>query len=450
MADTSTTDSEPATQGIFDDFSGYRTATDEDYHSVFQTGLVTLDTNVLLDLYRQHSSASEQLFEAMERLGDRLWFSHQVLDEFHRNREGAIGEPADEAEKAVDDLSELRQKTLTRFRTWVLRVGLSSERERELRGQLETGYDALQQGIQEVVAEHDPDTAADTSTDPVLARLEQIVTGRRSEPMAAATYQQAVAEGKRRITARIPPGYRDAGKDKRPDAEGATGDYLVWEQFLVEAAARQVDGLFVTRDVKDDWFRSRNGQVLGPRNELAEEYHGRTGRRLFLLRAASWMHHMKPLLTDASAPSAESAQIDATVRALDRPTTEQRSGGLGWTRTSVQRLIDELRPSYPVQSRAIQQAYRDGGYVTREEVYALAGYSPDRSLRGFTRPIERLTRMLEEEGLLPYYAEAALSPRYDFAATGNNRAVGFELSEDFRAVYAVVFGDGEESDGRIG
>lgn len=166
-----------------------------------------------------------------------------------------------------------------------------------------------------------------------------------------------------------------------------------------------------------------------------------------MLRAASWIHHMKPLLTDTSAPSAESDQIDAAVRALNRTGTIGTSAGPGWSRNSVQRLVDELRASYPVQSRAIHQAHTNGGYVTRDEVYYLAGYSPDRSLRGFTRPIERLTRMLEEEGLLPYYAPAALSPQYDFAATGNNKALGFELSQDFDAAYATIFGEGEEHGG---
>lgn len=423
-------------RNLFDDFSGYRTASDEDYQEIFRTGIVTLDTNVLLDLYRQHGSASDQLFVAMERLGDRLWFAHQVLAEFHRNREGATAEPADEADKAIDDLNDLRQKVLTRFRTWARRVGLSDDREREHQRQVESGFDALKNGIEQVLADHDPEIAADTSTDPILERLDHIVTGRRGTPMDPPIYAAAVAEGKRRVAEKIPPGYRDADKNKRPEVAGAAGDYLVWEQFLVEAAARNVDGLFVTRDVKEDWFRLRGGEVQGPRNELAEEYRKRTGKRLFMLRAASWIHHMKPLLAGGD------VRIDATVEALDRPSDEAGQGiHERWTRTSVQRLIDELRTAYPVQFSAIQEAHRSAGYVSREQIYELADYPPYRSLRGFTRPIERLTRAMVDENLLPYYVEPALTPRYNFAVTGNNKAIGFAMSEGFRSTYSDVYGE---------
>lgn len=58
---------EPASRGHLDGFEGYRTAKRKEYVSALKTGLVALDANVLLDLYRygeqgrhaafQHSSA---------------------------------------------------------------------------------------------------------------------------------------------------------------------------------------------------------------------------------------------------------------------------------------------------------------------------------------------------------------------------------------------------------
>lgn len=422
-------------RSIFDDFSGYQTATDADYQNVLRHGIVTLDTNILLDLYRQHSFAVEQLFVAMECLGDRLWFSHQVLTEFHRNREGAAQSPGDEAEKAIDGLNDLQQKTLALFRTWARRMGLDSMRERTWQRKLDDGFEALREGIDSVLDDHDADAASDTSTDPVLLRLDPIVTGRRGAAMDAEAYATAVAEGKRRVAEKIPPGYRDAGKDKRADAEGAAGDYLVWEQFLSEAAVRGLDGLFVTRDVKDDWFRSRGGEVRGPRNELAEEYLKRTGKRLFMLRAASWIFHMGPLLENAP-DSSSSADIASTVEALSRSEILADEGEEpGWTPENASHLMRSLLDHYPAQHRAIVVAHAHGGWITREEVYQQAGYGPERSLRGFTRPVERLTRLLMDRGFLPYYAEPALVPRYNFAETGHNRAVGFRLSDGFISAY---------------
>ncbi|MFD3706396.1 PIN-like domain-containing protein [Nocardia sp. NPDC058658] len=422
------------TKGLFADFSAYRNVVNEDYQEVFRTGIVTFDTNILLDLYRQHRSASDQLFSAMEALGDRLWISHQALKEFHRNRIGAAESPADEAEKTTIELDKYQADALVRFRHWAKRVGISAEHEAGLAAKLAEGFEALYIGIQDVIGDHDPESAVDTETDPIVLRLEGIVRGRRGEPMDRPTYVRAVAEAEKRVREKIPPGYKDANKSKRDDAEGAAGDYLVWEQFLVEAAARGVDGLLVTGDAKEDWYRKERGQNLGPRNELSEEYLKRTGKRLFMLTAASWLHHMKPLI-QALPGSQDEATVDTTVDALERSMSDEVRSEPGWNRVGVVRLIDELRDAYPVQYAAIREAGLNGGYITRDQVYDLANYSPNRSLRGFTRPIQRIAKNLKDEEVIPYYSQPALSPEYDYSATGNNQAVAFRLSIEFMDIY---------------
>ncbi|NEB93188.1 DUF4935 domain-containing protein [Streptomyces bauhiniae] len=51
------------------------------------SGLVVLDTNVLLNLYRSNESTRRDTLAALARLRERLWIPHQVLAEFWRNRE---------------------------------------------------------------------------------------------------------------------------------------------------------------------------------------------------------------------------------------------------------------------------------------------------------------------------------------------------------------------------
>jgi predicted nucleic acid-binding protein len=443
MLSSAPSGSNTAPLDVFSDFSGYVTATSEDYQEVFRSGMVVLDTNVLLDLYRQHPAAVEQLFRAMESLGGSVWFPHQVLVEFHRNRASAATEPNDDAEKSRAKLHEFRQSALVEFRWWTQRVGISPELERDLRTQFEQGFDALTSGISKVLDEHDPEMVTDTNTDERLSRLNAIVTGRRGSPMTDADYAAALTEAKRRIGEKQPPGFHDVNKskDKNPNQEGAAGDYLVWEQLLVEASERKVETLFVTRDAKPDWYWVRSGEVQGPRNELAEEYRTRTGCRLFMLRTASWLHHMKEFLVSRD-PKVDAAEVASAVEAIDRTAEDAvaEEGG-GWTAGAVRRLMSELRDYYPIQYDAIRRAFSNDGYVSRDAVYELAGYGPDRSLRGFTRPIERLTRLLVDEEVLPYFAESALVAYYDFQATGNNKAIGFGLSSGFLTAYVEAYGE---------
>ena len=61
----------------------------------------------------------------------------------------------------------------------------------------------------------------------------------------------------------VPPGYKDSGK---------VGDLLIWHTILEIGATRKKDLIFVTGDVKADWWHQSNNQNLYPRHELVEEY----------------------------------------------------------------------------------------------------------------------------------------------------------------------------------
>jgi hypothetical protein len=99
-------------------------------------------------------------------------------------------------------------------------------------------------------------------------------------------------EARRRIEEKIPPGYMDANKK----GDNAEGDYLIWHETLREANLRRVDVLFVTRDVKKDWWRIEKGHAKGPRWELVAELATNAGTRLFMLRPESLLKHAPDLL----------------------------------------------------------------------------------------------------------------------------------------------------------
>lgn len=61
----------------------------------------------------------------------------------------------------------------------------------------------------------------------------------------------------------VPPGYKDSGK---------VGDLLIWHTILKVGATRKKDLIFVTGDVKPDWWHQSNNINLYPRHELVEEY----------------------------------------------------------------------------------------------------------------------------------------------------------------------------------
>lgn len=54
-------------------------------------------------------------------------------------------------------------------------------------------------------------------------------------------------------------------------------------------------------------------------------------------------------------------------------------------------LLDRLDVEGQVQAMAIKEAAKRGGYISRDTVYALGQYDPERQLKGFARPIKRIT-----------------------------------------------------------
>jgi hypothetical protein len=84
----------------------------------------------------------------------------------------------------------------------------------------------------------------------------------------------------------------------------------------------------------------------------------------------------------------------------------------GWTAEGVAELLRRLGRQAPEQASVIRLVLGNGGSVSRAEIYRVAGFLSDRSLRGFTGPVNRITDQLIEEGLVAAEASSILYPYY--------------------------------------
>ena len=99
-----------------------------------------------------------------------------------------------------------------------------------------------------------------------------------------------------------------------------------------------------------------------------------------------------------------------------------------WDVNTIATLVNRLSVSNgAVQAKAIQKAIENGGTVSRAEVYALGGYDADRSLKGFTRPVNRIVEEMKGAGELPEEAESPFEPIYDENGDGYQQAQGFRV-----------------------
>lgn len=427
---------EASGRGLFDGFEGYRTPTREDHQRVLTEGLVVLDANVLLNLYRYTEQARDDVLSVLERLEDRLWIPHQVVVEFWLNREGVLRDPRD-TEKAACEMSAVKDRAVSTFRGWANRVSLRDEESTALTAKLVAGFDEVINRIDDFSDHSAAETARNTEADAVLKRLEPILDGRVGPPLNGDEHQRAVAEGCRRVEQREPPGYLDKGKD---DA-GAAGDYLVWEQVLQEAGRRGCDVVFVTGDVKEDWWRRESGEHRGPRLELVNELRARAGVHLFMLRPTNLLSLGREVLSvtvqDESVALAE--HVDRLVAEAEATLLEG-----GWNVAAIDALLAALEEEAPVQREVIGWAAKHDGFIDRDKVYELGEYPSDRSLRGFTRPINRIAQSYRDEGTLPEEALDVLDAVYSASAENPSMAIGFAVP---RGVLSLVHDGVTKRDG---
>jgi hypothetical protein len=419
--DVRTSAQQPASgRGLFDGYEVFRTPTEVEYRKVLTSGLVVLDTNVLLNMYRYNAQARNDFLGVLRALHPNLWVPDQVLREFWRNRESVLRNPRGTPE-TLKQLDDQRSKALTQITQWAKLASLSTEDTSTMVRTLRVAFDSIRDTIEEHEDGQNDMFAQDTNTDPLLGELEQILEGRVGPAFTEDELPQMMAEGKRRIEAEIAPGFRDV---KAKGVDGAVGDFLVWEQILRQAQIEHRDVLLVTSENKPDWWRMVRGELRSPHPDLVKELRARAGVELYMLQPDRLLNHaVSALQVPVREGSSESvARIGSSLAVQDDLSTG------GWSAEAMTELLQRLDQEYPVQASAIRQAAKQGGRIDRDKVYELGGYEPERQLKGFTKPVKRIVQDLRDRGIVPEEAVDVLSTEYDHAKFG--WASGFVLAEE--------------------
>ncbi|WP_410619613.1 PIN-like domain-containing protein [Amycolatopsis sp. cmx-8-4] len=388
--------------GLYDgEFTGFKIASPEEIDTALREAVVAVDANVLLDLYRFRPQTSQDLINTLKSLDDRLVVPHQALREFWRHRQRSQGSPRGATKTATDALAKSGRSMCDALTTWAKAVGVDDDELSDLASRVDGFIDTLRGELQDVLDGAD----ADRGGDPILEQLEELLAGRVTAPLETDEWTECMAEANRRIESEEPPGYKDAGKQDNDTPEGGAGDYLVWYQATRYGKEKSKDLLLVTRDEKEDWWWREQSDFVGPRPELTLEYHQLTGRRLFLLRPADLLARASVL--EVEVDQASSVDAGRVAESDEEPPAEL------WTLPALAALLERLDREAPVQAAALRLATPDqNGRVSREKVYELGGYADDRMLRGFTRPVRRLTATLQGEGAVPTRVAPVFVARY--------------------------------------
>lgn len=289
-------------------FPEYHSPNESEFEALFDRGIVSVDANVLLNLYEYTDATRQKVLEVLEHFSAKgqLWLAHQAAGEYHRNRPGRILSQLAE----FGDLKKVLEEQQSAV-TEALQPHMRYEH---------TGVEAILRGVVDAYAKATADLTRTQEAAPrwmdddaVLAALEAMIGDRVTPVWESAEVEEATVEAKRRMELELPPGFKDKAK-----AEPARyGDYFIWRQLVELADAKGLPLLFVTDDDKDDWWWRVKGRTIGPRPELICEFRDRIGQPFHMYgttRFVEWaLQRLK--LPEDSATIAELAEVE---RASDK------------------------------------------------------------------------------------------------------------------------------------
>jgi hypothetical protein len=287
---------------------------EEEEKNLFENGHIVFDSSALLSFYGYTERISEEYFnKVFETLKGRLWLPGQVIYEFEKNREKVITKPKGEyqnltksngrkdgghlesIQNSIDlirnnsksiqgQLKTLSERTLKDDKHPHIEQKSISEFKEVLKSFesnidiLNEGYDNLLNDIQRQIEEKIKGLDEKSLSDNFRQRLDKYFA--HGKPYSYEVMLGIIKEGAFRYENEIPPGYKD---EKEKIGFQMYGDLLLWFQMIDYAKEKKKPIIFVTNDVKEDWWQldgdGQNSNV--PRHELLFEFKDKSNQKIW-------------------------------------------------------------------------------------------------------------------------------------------------------------------------
>ncbi|MGY2198136.1 PIN-like domain-containing protein [Pseudomonas gingeri] len=253
---------------IKDRYSGWYLKTPAEVAALWDRAIFVADANVLLHCLRHPAAVRNELLRLFEALKQSLWIPYQVGLEFHRNRLDVELGAQDVYETLTKDLEAILEKGRERLRQ--LRAHPTINVTRELAA-LDIFAEDFRGRMTSAQIEHPSEEIADA-----VSKLTDLLGGRVGDKWTREQLNALKKEGEDRYTKKIPPGYKDAKKDGGEFDK--FGDLIIWKEMIAKAKFDSRPIVFITDDVKEDWWWIHKGRKLGARPELVEEFKTESGQ----------------------------------------------------------------------------------------------------------------------------------------------------------------------------
>ncbi|MBG5923699.1 PIN-like domain-containing protein [Providencia rettgeri] len=259
-----------------DKFKGFYGNSVEDEMDAFLSNktIFIFDTNCFLNLYRCDEDTKNDFMNVIDNIKDRIWFPFQVCLEYQRNRIKVIS-------SSMKNLNEIKQELMTATKVIDIFCNESQKSIKNRYSQLHVELCNLKEEIEGKINNFISESIDNrlsksdliSKSDDIRSWIDTVSIEKISEPLTQEQIDRINKEGERRYKAKIGPGWEDERdkKDSESYFDGVYykdkyGDLYLWTEILnkVESDDEVENIIFVTNDVKDDWWYREHGKTIGP------------------------------------------------------------------------------------------------------------------------------------------------------------------------------------------
>ena len=235
--------------------------------------LIVLDTNILLELYRQPANISVDIINALEKIIDTIYIPQQVYAEYIQNYQKVCGSEKKKYKKVcrelLDSVNKLQEDIGNKAKEYIKHNYTDVT---NLQDNLNLKIADMQSVIKEYEKNHKEQIGLNKKfleDDRVKKFVDLLLEKRRMGDKIKFSEKLALLkEGQIRFDNKIPPGYADAKKD----GIDKYGDLFVWKNVISVAHEKKANIIFVCNDTKEDWWETKDEMPSELRQELLEEF----------------------------------------------------------------------------------------------------------------------------------------------------------------------------------
>lgn len=262
-------------------FKEYHLFSPKEFQKLWKECLFVFDANALLNMYRYSRETVKAYFKVLNELQkkEQLWIPYQVGVEFYENRLGVISE----YEKSYDEIMQILNKAKgeldKKYKDHPF-LDLS-----KIKDNFDKGVENAEDEIKKVKEKH-PEW---TKKDEVLDELNKVFEGNVGGGYDQKKLEEVCKDGEARYEKNIPPGFRD----RKKEGEKKYGDLILWYQIIDKAIECKKPIVFISGDVKDDWWVEKDGKRLWPLPQLKKEMYEKAGVDFHIYTADSFLEYYK-------------------------------------------------------------------------------------------------------------------------------------------------------------